>query len=125
MAQYVSWLSILVLAIAFIAMATALQNAVNQGIATNLAKTAIAIIVFMFSGGYIRLAFSYSKLAQQAAQIENYANRMTKEPEISEVQAIKLLHDYQITRSAAPMLPTWLWRSMENELNHLWQQEKI
>lgn len=124
MGQYVSWLSALVFMIAAIALITSLQNAANQTVATNVAKITIAVIVFMFSGGYVRLAFNYYSFARQTEQIENNAHRMTKESNITEIQVVKLLHDYQIIRAKAPMLPSWLWRYMQNELNRLWQAHR-
>lgn len=123
MGQYISWLSTLVFTIAAIALITSLQNAANQTTATNVAKITIAVIVFMFSGGYVRLAFNYYSFARQAEQIEDQAHQMTKEIP-TEVQAVKLLHDYQIIRAKAPMLPSWLWQRMENELNRLWKQHQ-
>jgi hypothetical protein len=124
MGQYVTWLSVFVFTIAATALITSLQNAVNQTVATNVAKITIAVIVFMFSGGYVRLAFHYYSFASQTEQIENNAHRVTKENNVAEIQAVKLLHDYQIIRAKAPMLPTWLWRHMQNELNRLWQQHR-
>lgn len=124
MAQYVFWLSISVFAVAFIALITTIQNAVTQTVANNIAQITITVIVFMFSGGYVRLAFSYHQLAMQTEKIGEESHRLIKETGVSDIQAAKLLHDYQIIRAKAPMLPNWLWQRMEQELNELWQQHQ-
>lgn len=123
-AQSVFWLSGGIFVVAFFALITTIQNAVNQTVANNIAQITITVIVFMFSGGYVRLAFNYHQLAMQAEKIGEESYRLIKEPGVSEIQTAKLLHDYQIIRAKAPMLPNWLWQQMEQELNELWQQHQ-
>jgi len=121
MSKYVGVFGVVILVIAFLTLIVALQNTPSQTSADNIAKITIVVIVFIFSGGYIRLAFDYNLLFHSAKEIENQAHRLRQEPNISEIEAIKLLHDYQIIRANGPLFPSWLWRMVRTELNELWQ----
>lgn len=121
MSIYVAIFSISVVLATFFVLALALSSALNQATGENIAKVAISVFAFVFSGGYVRLAFEYSRYSRDAERLEERANNMlTEKEDISENQAIKLLHDYQIVRAGAPLLPDWLWKMMETELNELW-----
>jgi hypothetical protein len=122
MTIYSGIFSVFILALAFITLVVALQSALSQTSANNVAKITIAIIVFVFSGGYVRLAFDYNQLAQEAGRAEEKACDMQKKSYISEVEAVKLLHDYQIARASAPLLPNWLWRFFGEKWTALWEQ---
>lgn len=122
MAQYVGIFGVAVFSLAFITLIISLQSALSQTTADNIAKVTIAVIVFMFSGGYIRLAFDYNLLASQADRVEDQSCQLRKDSNILEVEAIKLLHDYQILRANSPLLPSWLWKMMQDELNMLWEK---
>ncbi|KPV54312.1 hypothetical protein SE17_04550 [Kouleothrix aurantiaca] len=116
--------SILVGILAVVTLIVSLQNAstLSQDFAENIAKAVIAIIVFLFTAGYIRLAFDYLLLAQEATKAEERACQLLEKPNVTEVEAIQCAHDYQLARAAAPLLPTWLWKLMQNELNQLWKE---
>ena len=121
MSLYVAVFSIGLVFVTFFVLALALSTALNQATGENIAKVAISVFAFVFSGGYVRLAFEYGRYSRDAERLEERATSMlTENEDISEYQAIKLLHDYQIVRAGAPLLPDWLWRMMETELNELW-----
>ena len=122
MSKYVAAFGISMLTIAFITLVFALQSALSASTSDSIARIMISIIVFMLSGGYIRLAFDYNLFANQAHDIEEIAFRLRQEDKISEVEAIKLFHNYQIDRANSPLLPSWLWKIMSKELNDLWNE---
>ena len=121
MSKYVGAFGIIALVIAFITLVISLQSALSASFSDSIAKIAISIIVFMFSGGYIKLAFDYNLFANQAHKIGEKAFQL-QEDEISEVEVIKLLHDYQIDRAGSPLIPSWLWKIVGKELNELWNE---
>lgn len=113
--------------VAFFTLFISLQNAITQPTASTIADITMSVVVFMFSGGYIRLAYKYLRLFQQAERIEDITYSMIQESltkDIADIQAIKLLHDYQIIRAKSPMLPNWLWTLMEKRLNTLWREHR-
>lgn len=122
MAKYVGAFGIATMSLAFVSLIAALQSSLPNATSENIAKIIISIIVFMFSGGYIRMAFDYNLFANQASMIEETAFRLRTEKEVLEIEAIKLLHDYQIDRANSPLLPSWLWKTMNKELNLLWNE---
>ena len=108
--------------LAFITLIISLQSSLSQTADEIIAKVIISVIVFMFSGGYVRLAFDYNLFANQADKTEEDAFQLCSEKNVSEIQAIKLLHDYQIDRANSPLIPSWLWKMMNKELNELWNE---
>ena len=72
--------------------------------------------------GCVRLGFDYQSFASEAGRVEDQAVKMGKKSRVAEVEAIKLLHEYQIVRATSPMLPGWLWKRKQKELPELWRQ---
>ncbi len=115
--------SILIAAVAVITLVVSLQNTPLQTVADSIASTTISVIVFLFAGGYVRLAFDYHLLSQSADKAEARAcELLTSKQKAEESEAIKVLLDYQIARTTAPLIPTWLWKMNQNELNKLWDE---
>ena len=96
----------------------------NSAMTSNIARVTISVIAFIFLEGYIRLAYEYYEFANSVSRFENRAHDIVTTQTPSEVEAIKLLHDYQMSRAMAPILPGWLWKQMEDELNKLWQRHR-
>ena len=122
MSKYVGGFAILVVILAFISLVITIESMLPATVSESIARITVTIIVFMFSAGYVRLAFDYDLLANQAGRAEDEAYRLRSEKKISEIEAIKLLHDYQIDRANSPIIPTWIWRLMNKELNELWNE---
>ncbi len=122
MAKWVGLLSVLVTVLAFVLLIVAFQSSVAQTAADRIAQVIISIVVFMFSGGYVRLAFDYRDFALKSREVEMQAEQLRRSPRMDETEAIKLQQDYQIARSIAPLLPTWNYKRMQGRLNGLWPQ---
>ena len=122
MAMYVRILSAIIFAASMITLYFLVQNSANQTVTTSIADTVIVVVTFLFSVGLIRLAFDYNTLFLEAEKIERQANQLRQGSDISEIDAIKLAHEYQIIRVRAPILPNWLWRIMGPELDDLWER---
>ncbi len=125
MARYTGRVSAAVFLLAFITLVVALQSALSHTTAQNIAQIVLAILVFVFSAGYVRLAFDYYMFASDAGKIEDQAVEMCKRRRVKDAEAIKLLHEYQVVRATSPLLPGWLWKMMQNELTELWKQRTI
>lgn len=115
-------ISVIILALAISTMAITLESAPTQTTAENVAKVTTSVIVFLFSGGYFRLTFEYNRFAKEAENIENRADNLKKQNDVSDVEALKLLHDYQIIRAGSPLIPTWLWKMRRKDLNESWEE---
>jgi hypothetical protein len=122
MSLYVGAFGVVTLAIAVVTLVISLRSALSISVANSIAGIATSLIVFIFSGDYIRLAFDYGLFSNQARGYEEKAFQLRRDGKISDIEAIKLFNDYQIDRAGSPLLPTWLWKSMNKELNELWEE---
>ena len=120
MTQITAAMCAVVFAAAAFAMIFTLQSAPTQVTSENIAKISVTMIVFVFSGGYFRLAFEYNRFSRESEKIEEHTHALSERQDISEIDAIKVLHDYQIARAGAPSIPTWLWRIRQKGLNEAW-----
>ncbi|MCY4081869.1 MAG: hypothetical protein OXF54_16625 [Caldilineaceae bacterium] len=89
----------------------------------NIGRIVIIVLVFVVAYGYLRLGFQYRSLSSQAEKSSNRASRLLELETLTEIQAIRLLHEYQIARVTAPMIPGWIWNIMKGDLNRLWEQQ--
>lgn len=113
-----------VVMLAIITLLITLQNASGQTYEQNIARAMTSVIVFLFSAGYLRLTFEYFRFGREAQRIEDQAIYLKKQADLSSVDALKLLHDYQIIRAGAPLIPTWLWKMKNSKLNDAWDERK-
>ena len=72
--------------------------------------------------GYMRLAISYRQFGNASAKIEDRAAVLLKDTHLTQDEAIKLVHDYQIARACSPLLPEWVWKLKGEEYNGLWEK---
>lgn len=112
--------SALAILLTLFTLITSLRSALDQSSADNIARVITSVIVFMFSRGAIRLGFDYDRLTQEAERAEGKARSLLDKNSATDVEALKALHDYQISRTSSPLLPGWLWNIMEREMNVLW-----
>jgi flagellar biosynthesis protein FliQ len=87
----------------------------------NTSRVIAAIVSLIVSLGLIRLMSGYFAFGRRSEQVEKATVHLLGGT-VSEVEAIKLLHDYQIARSAAPLIPDWIWKLRRKTLNELWDQ---
>lgn len=122
MSQYAGGVGLVTFVVVLITLLLVLQSPTAQPASDMIAKVIILVVLFVVSSGYIRLAFDYAQFARAAEKAETQAVQLQENTVIAEIEAVKLLHDYQIDRAAAPLLPSWLWGLVEKDLNDLWKQ---
>jgi len=113
MGLYAAALCLIIAGIAVAILIASMQAGLGQPVLTAIAKMATSIIVFLFAGGYFRLSFDYQRFSREAERVEDRALALSERPDLTEVQAISLLHDYQIARAGAPAIPTWTFSYTE------------
>ena len=123
MAKIVFTFSAIIIVISVTLLVVALQSPPLQLWGTAIGHMVITVLVFIVASGYVRLGFRYRVLSQQAERFTDRGKQLCKLETLSERQSIQLLHEYQIARVTAPMIPDWLWRKSEAELNKLWKQQ--
>lgn len=81
------------------------------------AKCVSATLMFILSGGAWRAWQGYKSFSSRAKEIDDEAARLaaTANPDVWEVQ--RLWGEYQLARSAAPLIPTWVWKLRRHRLD--------
>ena len=85
----------------------------------NVVRIATATLSLIVSVGLWRFLVGYSGFNLKAERYEKAAADTLKGAS-EEIAALKLLHDYQIARASAPIIPDWLWKLRRDGLNELW-----
>lgn len=83
----------------------------------------VTVIALLIAYGYLRIGFQYRSFSSQAEKANESASRLLDLETLTEIQAIRILHEYQIARAMAPLIPDWLWRREKTELNRLWERQ--
>lgn len=112
----------IVLMTIFTAVVTLQNNAKVDGQALSyIFLTAIQVVV---ATGYLRLCLDYWKFGAEAGVIENRACVLAEKETVSDLDAVRLAHDYQIARSKLPLIPEFVWKYSERDLNELWEKHR-
>ena len=121
MAQYVFALCAFASVLALVSIFVVVFSLPLQRWGPDIGRIVITVFAFVVAYGYLRLGFQYRSLSNQAEKSSNRASRLLELKALTEIQASRLLHEYQIARATAPMIPDWLWKRRQNELNRLWK----
>lgn len=123
MSQYTTVVVLIMGALALGAMYTALSAAPTQPLASNIARAFVAVVAFLFTGGLIRLAVDYQRMSQSAGRVQEQASAiLAEEAQVTEIASLKLLHEYHLIRATAPLIPEWIFRRLQPELDEHWRQ---
>lgn len=90
---------------------------------SNVGRLVTSALMLVFSLGLLKLMLGYYGFSKKAERAEQAAENLLK-GDCNERDAIKVLHDYQVARAAAPLLPTRLWKRMRDDLNEQWKRRK-
>ncbi|MBP7964367.1 MAG: hypothetical protein KBG20_13490 [Caldilineaceae bacterium] len=120
--DWVFWGTGIVIALAIVSLILALRSTVALSLADRIGQVVITMFIFLFSDGYLRLAFDYRAFANKARDVELLAGAMTKRASINEADAITLLNDYQVARAQSPLIPESLYKRASKRLNALEQK---
>ncbi|MBA3869517.1 MAG: hypothetical protein H0X30_10210 [Anaerolineae bacterium] len=118
--------TVFVLFSSFAVLLLAVQGALGQTSLTSIAKVIVSVIAALFSIGFIRMTVEYALFSLTSAKFEEKSCQILDlgKP-VDQEEATKLLHEYQITRSGAPMLPSWAWKMNEKRLNPIWAEQRL
>lgn len=88
----------------------------------NMARASISTIMLIFSFGFIPISIGYYNFSKNSSDIENRAEQIIERNNISEIDAIKIIHSYQMARVKSPLIPTCIWKLKRNKLNQVWEK---
>jgi hypothetical protein len=112
----------LLVCIAILVLLISVQTIDNTQTLSSLGRVVTSALTLVFSLNLFRSVLGYQSFSIKAGQIEKFAENLLVSSGIQESEAIKLMSEYQLIRASAPLIPTWLWNRMENELNATWKQ---
>jgi hypothetical protein len=116
--QVMTWVMVI---FSFAVLVISIQTVQNFGQLASIGRAITTFVMWIFSFGMLKLAYSYSGFSSKTARIEERAEDLLK-AEPTKEEAIILMYDYQMIRMTAPLIPTWAYNSMKDELTRLWTQ---
>lgn len=130
MVIYIIIFLLLALAISFGGMAVGIsmlkssKTEQSGALVQNLGGIICAVLVFIFSINLVRLLADFCAFWFDSNKILNHCAELLKSNNISFQEAIHLMNDYQTTRNAAPLLPTFVWKLHGRHLREQWEHFK-
>lgn len=88
-----------------------------------VSKVVTSWLLLIFTLSLAKNAWLYSKLSQRCQKVETAGEHLLK-GELTEAEALKQWHEYQIARSSCPLLPDFLWKLRQVSLDDAWRQGK-
>lgn len=92
----------------------------NYSSLANINRATTAVLSSVISLGLFKLIVGYYNFKSKADLIEQKATPLLKSENITEREAILLLHEYHLSRSSSPPIPSIVWRMKRKNLNELW-----
>jgi hypothetical protein len=112
----------LLVGIAVLVLLVSIQTIDDKQTLSSLGRIVTSVLTLVFSLNLFRSVLGYHNFSVKAGQIEKSTENLLASPGVQESEIIKLMSEYQLARASAPLLPTWLWNRMEDELNATWKQ---
>lgn len=126
MVVYLSVILLLIIVAAFITLTlciASLKNASAQPnitVVQNVGGILCSVLIFVFSINIVRLLMEFWTFAAEAKEILGRCAELLNRSDLTERDALSVLHDYQTARSSAPLLPTFVWKFHCNHLREQW-----
>lgn len=122
MGQYYLTLTIILIVGSFFVLAASIETVRDYTFLVGIGRVVTASLMLVFSLGLVRAVLGYYEFAKKAAHIEERIEHLLENTTVIEIDAIKVMHEYQLARSAAPLIPSWVWKQMQRKLNETWHQ---
>ena len=123
---YLSVILVCAVVVAFVALTTSIAalksgNVQQSGaVVQNVGGIICSVLVFIFSINLIRLLTDFCAFARKAEEVLEKCSQSLKSANISEREALSILHDYQSARNSAPLLPTFVWKRHGDHWREQW-----
>lgn len=84
-----------------------------------LIRVVTAWLMLVISLNMLKAAWSYFRMHQRCERTVEATLRLSRTT-VSDADALRQWHEYQVARSSCPLMPKWLWKMMEASLNDAW-----
>ncbi|HEY3054104.1 MAG TPA: hypothetical protein VGK04_12025 [Thermoanaerobaculia bacterium] len=116
------WFIAIVTTLSIAFLVTSINLALSAPNITVVARLVTAVLMVLFSLGVIRMAVGYANLRDRAQSTEVRAAREEATASDS-IAALRILHEYQVARAGAPLIPDWVYRMRKKTLDALWKSQ--
>lgn len=120
MYQYCLAISFFLFAVILGSLILCIQALSSKDALINVARIVTSTLMLFFILGLFRKVIGYYEFSQKASQIESRIELLLNTPNITEFDALKIMHEYHLARSSCPLIPTFIWRQMRGKLNIMW-----
>lgn len=126
MVFYLGFILLFTTACAFIALTLSIaklktpMDPHSASVVQNVGGIVCSMLVFVLSINVIRLLIEFWAFAAEAKEVLHQSAELLKQTDIKERDALWLLHDYQTSRSLAPLVPTFIWKIHGAHLREQW-----
>ncbi|MEY3867879.1 MAG: hypothetical protein RLZZ338_1770 [Cyanobacteriota bacterium] len=119
MFNYCLVISLSILTIALGTLLFCIQAINSSNTLISIGRIVTSTLMLVFTLGLYRRVIGYYEFSHRASKIEATIEALDKQ-NISESDAIKIMHEYQLARSSSPLIPSFIWRQMRRKLNLMW-----
>jgi hypothetical protein len=120
MFQYCLVTSLTLLVIILGTLIICIQTISSRDSLINIGRIVTSTLMLFFILGLYRRIIGYYEFSQKASQIESRIENLLNTQNVSESDAIKIVHEYQLARFSSPLIPSFIWKQMRGELNLMW-----
>jgi hypothetical protein len=114
-------LTVVVVGVALAALIFASNGVQSVATRTMISKVVTSWLLLIFSLGMFKHGWAYYKLAERSDRTYHAGEHLLR-GEVTEADAVKQWYEYQIGRASSPLLPDWLWKLKQDDLNDSWQR---
>jgi hypothetical protein len=114
-------LTLIVVGFAFTSLLITSYEVQNVTTRANIARVVTAWLLLIFSLGMFKHGWAYYKLAENSERTCTAGEHLLR-GEVTEADAMKHWYEYQISRASSPLLPEWLWKLKQDDLNDAWKR---
>lgn len=122
MGQYCFAITCILIAVLFGVLLLSVQTVSSFNTLANTGRVVTSSLMLVFSLGLFRFVMGYYGFGRKAAQIEEKIENLIKLKTFDDTEAIKVVQEYHIARASAPLIPSWVWKQMRNDLNEMWKK---
>lgn len=114
-------ITIVIILLSIIAVLFIIETINNYNLASTIARSIVSVVMIVFSLDLIRLSKDFFNFSRKASDIERQAERLLESNKQDTVEAIKLMHEYQLARATSPMIPQTIFDVLSKDLHEMWR----
>jgi hypothetical protein len=97
------------------------ETVMNYETLASLGRVVTSSLMLILSLRLLRFVEGYYGFSRKAAQIETSIENLINSQDIETAEAVKIMHEYQLARASAPLIPSWIYNLMQDDLNEMWE----